>query len=399
MPSRSSRTLGAAYNDRPPEKRSHFYNKANRELLRADTQLQKMEHDPDMHDRLYVAGNERVDHVYDYVPRGHHPVYLGDYNQSATAAISGLLLYTHADTYRRKMFGTCDEDPDDYLFQIVPCWKAPRAMVDKVGELQELFGDEMDSRVQFLPAILMMSSRKTPVNLVAQTSVLRLPQADHSHLDHRDLQQHSSQPVLPMATTPSLLAAPAPTPQQPPSAADTFAFPAPHSFPPFFTLQPNTQTLLSQLQKWSALIQSYCRHHRLYRLSLVDALDSALFHNRTIRRRLSLADARKVLDWMCSAEGGRRAEWVGGEAGGKSAAWIWWRRPEEWAGVIADWVEETAQKNTVLTLYELIEGEATISQEFHGMDPDVLQKSLHTLVKRGKAQVFGSEDQQGVKFF
>jgi len=33
------------------------------------------------------------------------------------------------------------------------------------------------------------------------------------------------------------------------------------------------------------------------------------------------------------------------------------------------------------------------------MDPEVLQKSLNILVKRGKAQVFGTEDQQGVKFF
>ena len=33
------------------------------------------------------------------------------------------------------------------------------------------------------------------------------------------------------------------------------------------------------------------------------------------------------------------------------------------------------------------------------MDKDVLVKSLGVLVKRGKAQVFGSEDQQGVKFF
>jgi ESCRT-II complex subunit VPS25 len=37
--------------------------------------------------------------------------------------------------------------------------------------------------------------------------------------------------------------------------------------------------------------------------------------------------------------------------------------------------------------------------EFHGMDPEILQRSLNVLVKRGKAQVFGSEDQQGVKFF
>jgi len=53
----------------------------------------------------------------------------------------------------------------------------------------------------------------------------------------------------------------------------------------------------------------------------------------------------------------------------------------------------------VLTLYELIEGEPTEKQDFHGLDMEVLQKSLNTLVKKGKAQVFGGDDQQGVKFF
>ena len=74
----------------------------------------------------------------------------------------------------------------------------------------------------------------------------------------------------------------------------------------------------------------------------------------------------------------------------------------------------------MLTLYELTESEATLSEgiypphpncwwdllltlgifiEFHGMDPELLQKALGVLVKRGKAQVFGHEDQQGVKFF
>jgi ESCRT-II complex subunit VPS25 len=37
--------------------------------------------------------------------------------------------------------------------------------------------------------------------------------------------------------------------------------------------------------------------------------------------------------------------------------------------------------------------------DFHGMDPELLQRDLAVLVKRGKAQVFGQEDQQGVKFF
>ena len=56
------------------------------------------------------------------------------------------------------------------------------------------------------------------------------------------------------------------------------------------------------------------------------------------------------MDWMASAEGGSRAEWVGGGGGsgsgggesagkgGKAVAWIWWKRPEEWAGVLEGWV-------------------------------------------------------------
>lgn len=120
----------------------------------------------------------------------------------------------------------------------------------------------------------------------------------------------------------------------------TFQFPPTYSFPPFFTPQPNSTTRLSQLQKWSSLIQSWCRHHRIYRLSLIEAIDSPLFHNATLRKRLSLSEARAVLDWMAKPEeeggGGKRAEWIDG--GSKSVAWIWWRRPEEWAGIVADWV-------------------------------------------------------------
>lgn len=33
------------------------------------------------------------------------------------------------------------------------------------------------------------------------------------------------------------------------------------------------------------------------------------------------------------------------------------------------------------------------------MDPDVMLRSLNVIAKRGKAQVFGSEGQEGVKFF
>ncbi|KAI4164777.1 MAG: hypothetical protein LQ342_001752 [Letrouitia transgressa] len=200
---------------------------------------------------------------------------------------------------------------------------------------------------------------------------------------------------------------------KPSPSSDPFVFPRFYAFPPFYTLQPNLQTRLAQLEKWSLLIQQYCQHHRIFKLTLASALDIPLFHNPVIQRRLSLRDLRLIVNYMTTPEsedgegGGQRAEWVGepGLAGlgadpsQENAAFIYWRRPEEWAEMISGWVEETGQKNTVLTVYELLHGPATEGQAFHDMDAEVMQKSLGHLVKRGKAHVFGDQDHQGVKFF
>ena len=106
---------------------------------------------------------------------------------------------------------------------------------------------------------------------------------------------------------------------------------------------------------------------------------------------------------MTREEGGMRAEWIerGNDRAGQREGtfWVFWKRPEEWGDLIAGWAEEMGQKNTVLTLYELREGDTTRGQDFHGMDEGLFRRSLTVLVKRGKAQVFGSEDQQGVKIF
>ncbi|KAJ5086622.1 hypothetical protein NUU61_007929 [Penicillium alfredii] len=179
-----------------------------------------------------------------------------------------------------------------------------------------------------------------------------------------------------------------------------FSFPSTYNFPPFFTPQPNTNTRHDQLKKWAALIQAWCRHHRQQRLALIDAVESPLFHNAALRKRLDLREARAIVDWMAKTEeeggGGGRAEWIDA---GRTVAWIWWRQPAEWADLLAEWIESTGQKGVVFTVYELLEGEGTGSQEFHGMDPEVMLRSLNILVKRGKAQVFGAEGQEGVKFF
>lgn len=178
---------------------------------------------------------------------------------------------------------------------------------------------------------------------------------------------------------------------------EPFKFPSMYTdFPAFFTLQITASSRQSQLGRWSRLIQRYCRHHKIFQISIVDYQDKELFKNTKMNKTLYPDDIKTVIDFMVSQDGQQRAEWV---TPAKASAWIWWRRPEEWANLIAAWVEDTGQKGSVLTLYEIVEGDATENQEFHGMDMEVLRKGLTVLTKQGKAQVFGTDDQQGVKFF
>jgi len=153
--------------------------------------------------------------------------------------------------------------------------------------------------------------------------------------------------IAPSTTYPNPTAtSPLSTSHLPPSAPSssnetTFTFPTFYFFPPFFTRQPNSSTHHAQLQKWSSLIQSYCRYYRIFKLSLTDSLDSDLFHNKKIGKRLAREDAREVVEFM-RREG--RAEWIGeGGSKGKGVGeggefWVWWRNVEEWASLIAEWV-------------------------------------------------------------
>lgn len=128
-------------------------------------------------------------------------------------------------------------------------------------------------------------------------------------------------------------------PFQSPAMANpsTYTFPKSHSFPPMYSLQKTIATRHEQFKRWSSIILLYCKSHKIWRLQLSEALNSPLFHNIQLRKRLTLLEVREIIDWMTSEEGMQGAEWFGKE-GEKGSAWIYWRRPEEWADVLASWV-------------------------------------------------------------
>ena len=64
-------------------------------------------------------------------------------------------------------------------------------------------------------------------------------------------------------------------------------FPWQHSFPPFYTLQPNLDSRKKQLEAWRTIVLDYCQKRSLSSLDLREASNSKLFNNTAINRRLS----------------------------------------------------------------------------------------------------------------
>ncbi|PWN53590.1 ESCRT-II complex, vps25 subunit [Violaceomyces palustris] len=212
-----------------------------------------------------------------------------------------------------------------------------------------------------------------------------------------------------------------------PGKGRSFEYPKLHSFPPFFTLQPNPTTLSSQLSAWENLILSHSRHHRYHFLDISPTSSASetsrqLFRNERIARELRPQDVRTVLDHLVkngnaawevsgrildhppssSKQAGKDLSSVGGSSStSRQRAVIYWRKPFEWADLIYEWVTSTGQNKSIMTLFELTEGDMVQGTEFYNLPIPILRKALQILSQQGKAQIFtGAEDGEGegVKF-
>ncbi|KAJ1955605.1 Vacuolar protein-sorting-associated protein 25 [Linderina pennispora] len=132
-------------------------------------------------------------------------------------------------------------------------------------------------------------------------------------------------------------------------------------------------------------------------MTLSEAVLSPPFHNYQIKRILRVDVLREIVDELVKQG---NAVWVGPKHT-KDMCLVFWRKPEEWAAMIHQWVTDRGMINTVLTVYELTNGDDTGDQEFSGLDTVVLRRALDILQSQGKAQLFvgSSDDDLGVKFF
>lgn len=176
------------------------------------------------------------------------------------------------------------------------------------------------------------------------------------------------------------------------SQDQSFTYPWEYNFPPFFTLQPNLETRRVQLEAWRSLILDFCNNQNINQLNLRSWSNKAPFYNETIDRRLNLESMKIVIDSLCEK---KFAEWLDKQ---HEACIIYFRPPSHWAQVIYDYVKEQSLHNSVLTFYELVNGDNTKNCEFHNLDEIVFTKALKVLEKEGKAAIIELDGSKGVKF-
>lgn len=171
--------------------------------------------------------------------------------------------------------------------------------------------------------------------------------------------------------------------------------PAIYSFPPFFTKQRNQEVELQRKDDWVKWIVQWARERKRTEILVEKELGGELFGNDAIRRRLKLEDAIEILDYMAMKGNG-----FWGRAG-KSEFHVLYKSLHEWMKLLNDWVDATGQMGSVFTVYELLEGDDTTKEEFHGMDRALFLKVLAYMEEQGCAKIFSASDPAkiGVKIF
>lgn len=176
------------------------------------------------------------------------------------------------------------------------------------------------------------------------------------------------------------------------SSQSQFTIPTIHSFPPFFTLQRHEETLSRQLSLWTSLILSHCQHNHIFYLT--DSLD--IFTNSSINRTIHPNLYKAITTHMLSTKKLSKSN--------KGTFLVWYKSPSEWSSLLHNYAVRTGNTSgAILTLYELMEGEESVGEEFHALPEDTWRVVLEELEREGKARVFGQDTAQnsteiGIKF-
>lgn len=200
-----------------------------------------------------------------------------------------------------------------------------------------------------------------------------------------------------------------------------FVFPSIHAFAPFYTLQPNPQTAAAQVDLWARLVLSYCAAHKHFTVEVDGAWERAsdLFCHRGLDRALSPDMIRLILARLVEqgravfdpplprnvkpmkvgmVEADRRMHALSFAAATQAPGYhiepgskvlVYWHTPDEWGDLLYDWIKETGQNKSVLTVYEIEHGTFVQREQ---LPHAILMLALRSLAARGCAQIFGGSE-------
>mmetsp|Transcript_31339 Transcript_31339/g.35669 ORF Transcript_31339/g.35669 Transcript_31339/m.35669 type:complete len:181 (+) Transcript_31339:32-574(+) len=174
-----------------------------------------------------------------------------------------------------------------------------------------------------------------------------------------------------------------------------FQFPDYFNWPCFFTIQPNLTTRKRQMEQWNDLIASYSKEKKIFKFNIDDSVDSELFSNPSIKRKLGKDGLIQVVDELVNQG---RAEY---ESDAKSVFFVYWKSVDEWSDIILRWVRTAGRVGSVETINGLLEGEETEGEAFTILPYEIIIRVLLCMERKGKAELIRKTDgsYRGVKFF
>lgn len=173
-----------------------------------------------------------------------------------------------------------------------------------------------------------------------------------------------------------------------------FKFPPCYDYPPFWTLQVNEKTREEQLKLWGNLVCAFMQSINKTELDVLATLETPLFYNKKLGRQLSKESVDQVIEFLIKSN---NAKWLDDQ---KIRARIIWRTPEEWGNIIRKYYDSIGKLGEVLTYEEIINGEETEGENFHGINPQMFNEAMQALEAKGKAKIFPNKMilESGVKF-
>ncbi|CAD1809373.1 Vacuolar protein-sorting-associated protein 25 [Candida parapsilosis] len=226
-----------------------------------------------------------------------------------------------------------------------------------------------------------------------------------------------------------------------------FEFPKIHSFPPLYTKQPNQTVQQQQIESWCNILLQYCEFYKITSLTIEGAPKHSqlattatttttttssssssssyskanippLFVNKSINRQVNSEFKNAIINNLIHSKRGQYINHKKPELG----IFVYWRSIVDWGNLLYEYIVNTGQQGSVLTLYELTKSDfddveeeeekeeegvgsgagtsAGLPRELRNLDEEFLVKIIKDyLIKQGKAQLLMTESNEigGVK--